>query len=270
MNQMKESVDHQALAVGPAQFESRRIPLRGMTRPAGGEIHAWHLDLGQLAQALRGALDGHHDTQSGPAFTVGQLRFARQFFLRLLLGAYLGLPGKSVHILRSGRGKPVLDPEYHDVDLHFSMAKSKDRLLVGFSTSDPLGVDLEPAERRAHNPLGVARRYFSPAEAEALAELPTEHRDAAFLRTWACKEAVVKSSGEGIANQLCRFTVETDLARPPAVLEFEGDQPEDWSLALLAPEPGFLGAIAVRRPRVPVRCFRLLPADIPGRLISAT
>ncbi|MBT8064244.1 MAG: 4'-phosphopantetheinyl transferase superfamily protein [Gammaproteobacteria bacterium] len=267
---MRECSAYKALAAGPAQFESRRIPLRGLAPPAAGEVHAWYLHLGQLGQSLRGALDGHHDTHSGPAFTVGQLRFARRFFLRLLLGAYLGLPGKSVHIRRSGRGKPVLDADSHGGNLHFSMAKSRDRLLVGFSASDPLGVDLEPAGRRAHDPLGVARRYFSPTEADALASMSPAARDAAFLRTWACKEAVVKSSGEGIANQLCRFTVQTDLAHPPEVLEFEGDSPRDWSLALLAPEDGLLGAVAVRRPNVPVRCLRLLPAGDTGRLKSAT
>jgi 4'-phosphopantetheinyl transferase len=84
--------------------------------------------------------------------------------------------------------------------------------------------------------------------------------DAAFLRAWACKEAVVKASGQGIANQLSRFTVEIDPARPARVLEYDGDLAEAWSLALLRPEEDFLGAIAARSARLDVNSFRLLPA----------
>jgi 4'-phosphopantetheinyl transferase len=243
----------------PEDFEFRRIPLNALALPGSREVHAWYLDLDKLSRPLRGVLDGHVGPADPAPFTSGQLRFARRFYLRLLLGAYLGLPGKSVRINRSNRGKPVLDATVHEDKLHFSMAKSEDRLLVGFSTTSHIGVDLEPAHRRAFNALGVARRYFSPVEAAALTGLEPDELDAAFLRTWACKEAVVKASGQGIANQLCRFTVETDLARPVAVLDFEG-RARDWSLALLRPDDDFLGAVAAHTNRLEIRAFRLLPA----------
>jgi len=242
----------------PEAFTARHMPLQTLGLPAPSEVHVWYLVLEQLAGSLRGALgDEQH---AGEPFTPGQLRFARRFYLRLLLGAYLGLPGKSVVINRKNRGKPVLDASVHAVPLHFSMAKSEGRLLIGFSTTSYLGVDLEPAERRARNALGVARRYFSPVESAALEALPPGQRDTAFLRAWACKEAVVKASGLGIANQLCRFTVETDLDRLPAVLDFDGEGPDDWSLVLLRPDADFLGAVAAHDAAMKIRAFRLLPA----------
>jgi 4'-phosphopantetheinyl transferase len=94
--------------------------------------------------------------------------------------------------------------------------------------------------------MGVARRYFTPAEADFLAANPPDELDAAFLRVWACKEAVVKASGKGIANQFARFTVDTDIRRPAALLEFDGKPASDWTLALVRPEDGFLGAVAIR------------------------
>ena len=248
------------LDAGPRDFAPRAIPLDDLEMPARGEIHAWFLDLGQLARPLRGALDGHVGPQDPSPFTAGQLRFARRFYLRLLLGAYLGIPGKSVQINRHVRGKPVLDASVHAQPLHFSMAKSEDRVLIGFASSVQLGVDLEPMGRRAANPLGVARRYFSPAEAAALAGLEKHRLHPAFLRAWACKEAVVKASGEGIANQLCRFSVEMGLERPARLLEIDGDRPEAWSLALLRPEAGFLGAVAARLPQPRIATWRLVPA----------
>jgi 4'-phosphopantetheinyl transferase len=246
--------------IRPQDFAPRCIPLDRLELPAAGEVHAWYLDLGNLARSLRGALDGHAGPRDPAPFTAGQLRFARRFYLRLLLGAYLGIPGKDVKINRHIRGKPALDAAAHPEELHFSMAKSEDRLLIGFATSAQVGVDLEPAARRALKPLGLANRYFSAAEAAALSALRPAELDAAFLRAWACKEAVVKASGQGIANQLCRFSVETDPARPARVLDFEGDSAAAWSLALLCPEEGFLGAVAARSARLDIRPYRLLPA----------
>lgn len=255
-----EAKDNSGL-LRPSDFSDRSIPLRQLAMPRPEEVHVWYLDLGLLGQSLQSALGGPHEQVVAQRLTLGQLRFARRFYLRLLLGAYLGIPGKSVSINRAFRGKPVLDKSVHADELQFSMAKSEDRLLIGFSNSGLVGVDLEPAHRRAHQALGVARRYFSAAEALALGKLDQKRVDEAFLRTWACKEAVVKASGEGIANQLCRFTVETDPDLPPSILDFENDDAEKWSLKLLQPETGFLGAVAAHDGLMAVRAFRLLPVN---------
>jgi 4'-phosphopantetheinyl transferase len=251
------------VAAGPGDFEPHHIPLGALPLPAAGEAHAWFLDLGQLARSLQHALGGDRaeDFDGDAPLTPGQLRFARRFYLRLLLGAYLGVPGKSVHLNRRERGKPVLDASRHSEPLHFSMAKSADRLLIGLASQVYLGVDLEPVARKPKNALGVARRYFSEPEAAALSALPDESLDSVFVRTWACKEAVVKASGQGIANQLHRFSVETDPRRSAAVLDFEGDDAKEWSLQVLSPEPGFLGAVAARARGLRIQAFRLLPAD---------
>jgi 4'-phosphopantetheinyl transferase len=245
-------------AARSADFAQRALPLHRLAPPARDEVHVWHLDLGRLSASLQAALDRDAPQSGRLRLTPGQLRFTRRFYLRLLLGAYLEVPGKSVRLVRNPRGKPVLDASAHPEPLHFSMAKSADRLLIGFSSTHPVGVDLEPSERRARNAAGVAARYFSAAESQRLAALEPAALEAAFLRTWACKEAVVKASGLGIANQLCRFSVETDLARPPAVLEFDGAPTDDWSLAVLQPEQRFIGAVAVHGPIARLEARRLV------------
>lgn len=217
-----------------------------------------------MAGSLRAALDDPGGTVPDAAFSHGQLTFTRRFFLRLLLGAYLGMPGKSIRIIRNRRGKPVLDPDVHGRDLHFSIAKSGAGFLVGVSCTSYLGVDVEPVDRRAHNALGVARRYFSEAEAAALEAVAPERLGSAFLKTWSCKEAVVKSMGLGIANQLCRFTVDTDPSNPAAILDFDGDSPGAWWLKLVRPADAFLGAVATRSTPTRLAAFRLLPANQNG------
>lgn len=245
-------------------FSPRRVPLNGIERPPEGEIHLWFMELDELAGSLRSALGGEDDAAGRVHFSGGQLTFTRRFFLRLLLGAYLGLPGKAISIVRNRRGKPVLDPAVHCQALHFSIAKSGTGFLVGLSSSAYLGVDIEASGRKPHNALGIARRYFSSVEAEELAAMTPGKCDQAFLRTWSCKEAVVKSMGLGIANQLCRFTVETDVQKPAAVLAFEDDDPAAWWLRMVRPSPAFLGAVATRSAPSGLRAYRLLPASPEG------
>jgi 4'-phosphopantetheinyl transferase len=239
-------------------FKPRNLPLGRIALPATGEVDLWYLDLVKLGNPLR--LQAGTDDRESSLQTLRQERTVRRFYTRLLLGAYLGLPGKDVHLARSKRGKPALDPASHKPAFRFSITRSHGRCLVGISVDCDLGVDLEPAHRKPGNALAVARRYFSTAEADQLAAIDPAFRDAAFMRTWACKEAVVKASGTGIANNLIRFSVETDPAQPPALLEMDDDDPKAWSLMTVHPESDFLAAVALRIPQANLRTYRLLHA----------
>ena len=236
------------------------MPLTALPLPREHEIHLWYLHLGQLGGALQHALGGEIPQGEMPTLKAIQLRFIRRFYLRVLLGAYLGIAGKDVHIDRSNRGKPVLEAKKHASDIKFSMAKSEDRVLIGVSASEHLGVDLEPVTRKPRDALRLAQRYFSAGEFAALKRLAPLRLDEAFLRAWACNEAVVKASGLGIANQLCRFTVQMDPDLPPAMLASEDGDADQWSLALVRPDNDFLAAVASRQPRLDCSCFRLSPA----------
>ena len=245
---------------GPEAFTPQYMPLQHLTLPGEHEVHLWYLHLGTLGGSLQNALAGKTPAEGKVALDLEQLRFTRRFYLRLLLGAYLGMAGKDVVVNRSNRGKPVLDASVHDSPVKFSMAKSENRVLIGISAHQHLGVDLEPAGRKARNALLLARRYFSPAEFAALEALQPEELDHAFLRAWALNEAVVKASGLGIANQLHRFTVQMDPRLPPALLDIEGDDAANWSLKLVRPSTDFIGAVASRQSRLEISCFQLLPA----------
>lgn len=235
------------------------MPLQELPPPREHEVHLWYLDLDRLAGALQHALGSEKTGTGAPALSAAQLRFTRRFYLRVLLGAYLRTAGKDVHINRSNRGKPVLDASRHSSDLKFSMAKSESRVLIGVSAGRHIGVDLEPVTRKARDALRLARRYFSAREFAALERLDPDRLDEAFLRAWACNEAVVKASGLGIANQLCRFTVQMDPDLPPVILDSEDGDAGEWSLALVRPDEEFLAAVASRQARLEISCFKLLP-----------
>lgn len=233
-------------------FRRQFLPLQDMQIPPPGDVHLWFLDLTRLATPL-GA------PEPGTELWPRQSRSTRRFYLRLLLGAYLGLPGKDVKISRINKGKPVLDASRHPQTLHFSSAGSGSYCLIGVTSEGPLGIDLELADRTTLKPRALARRYFSAAEQKVLDSIAEADIHHAFIHSWACKEAVVKAAGLGIANQLCRFTVNTDPDQPPALLELEGDDAAAWKLVVLRPDPACLAAVALRQPVLRIEGFKLLP-----------
>lgn len=238
--------------IGPDSFSPRQLPLRQLKKPQADEVHLWHIDFNQLSNPL--ASDAPAQSSE---LSVFQQRSTRRFYLRLLLGAYLGLPGKDVQITRRIKGRPELDSAQSNGELDFSVARSRGCYLVGISSGATIGVDLEIAARRPGKPLALARRYFSQQESAALALLGEEQLHQAFIYTWACKEAIVKASGMGIANQLCRFSVDVNPDTPPLVLDMQDDDHRAWKLAIAKPVAGAIAAIAVRQQAVQLKGFSL-------------
>ena len=106
--------------------------------------------------------------------------------------------------------------------------------------------------------MALARRYFSEAETAALYRLGEADLQRAFMHTWACKEAIVKASGLGIANQLCRFTVDVNPDHPPSVLDMQDDDHRAWKLEAAEPAEGAIAVIAARQPSIQLKGFNLL------------
>jgi len=238
--------------IGPDSFSPIHLPLRQLEKPQGDVVHLWHLDLNQLSNPL------NQDAGAEPVkLSVFQQTATRRFYLRLLLGAYLGIPGKDINITRRIKGRPELESSGTRHQLDFSVARSSGCYLVGISSGATIGVDLEIASRRAGKPLALAKRYFSEAETAALSKLGEAELHRAFMHTWSCKEAIVKASGMGIANQLCRFTVDVNPDNPPSVLDMPDDDHSAWTLAIAEPVGGAIAAVAVRQPSVRLEGFGL-------------
>ena len=94
---------------GADRFVRKYLPLGALELPPAGTVHLWFLDLRKLSSPL-GLVENNPDY---PSLNPRHERTIRRFYLRLLLGAYLGLPGKDVMILRKVNGKPVLDFTIH-------------------------------------------------------------------------------------------------------------------------------------------------------------
>jgi len=238
--------------IGPDLFSPRQLPLRSLQKPQGDDVHLWFLDLRQLSNPLNSS-----EPADSAEFSIFQQRATRRFYLRLLLGAYLDLPGKDVHITTRIKGRPEIDPSLSNGQLNFSVARSSGCYLIGINSGATIGVDMEGATRRPGKPLALARRYFSQQEKTALSNFGEEDLRRAFMHTWACKEAIVKASGLGIANQLCRFSVDVNPDNPPAVLDMLDDDPAAWKLAIAEPVTGTIAVVAARQQSIRLKGFNL-------------
>jgi 4'-phosphopantetheinyl transferase len=90
--------------------------------------------------------------------------------------------------------------------LSVSVSHSGDWVLVAATVEGEVGVDVESVDPALETgPL--ARLTLHPVERQALREVDPSRRAAAFARYWTRKEAVLKSTGDGLRSDLTQVLV---------------------------------------------------------------
>lgn len=158
--------------------------------------------------------------------------------LRLLLGAYLGIPPVDVLLQRlpcllcgQPHGRPVVDGN----PVHFSLSHSGGLCLLALART-AVGVDIEAVPS-----LEVAQEVgecLHPREASELRGLRTMDQPAAFARVWARKEAYLKGLGVGLGRSMSLDYLGT---APDAVAKVPG-----WAIGDVAVDDGYAAAVAVQ------------------------
>jgi phosphopantetheinyl transferase len=93
-------------------------------------------------------------------------------------------------------GKPALPP---GARWRFNLSGSRGRSVIAIAADQELGVDLEYMAP-LFDFLPVARRFFSSAEQDRLAALPSADRRRAFYEMWTAHEAALKCAGTGLGG----------------------------------------------------------------------
>jgi 4'-phosphopantetheinyl transferase len=142
-------------------------------------------------------------------------------------------------------GKPdVADPPAARV-LGFNLSHTAGLAACAIAHGAQVGVDVEARDRDV-DPIAIAERFFAPAEIATLRALDPARQRERFLTLWTLKEALLKAIGSGISGGLALAAF--DLAcDPPRVLAAPGGDASRWQVALLAPTPRHVLAIAVER-----------------------
>lgn len=151
----------------------------------------------------------------------------------LIRQALYGVSGRAPQLCRPVHGRPVASAEPEG--WHLSLSHSHGMSACAVSSHAGLGVDIEPVYRDA-NWRRIVRRWFTAREQDWL--LARASQDT-FLQVWTLKEAWLKATGRGIANNLRSLDVSANL-------ELCGDRPgEAWHAALTQAE-GYMIAVVWR------------------------
>ncbi|MCF6225354.1 MAG: 4'-phosphopantetheinyl transferase superfamily protein [Xanthomonadales bacterium] len=239
--------------------QPRELPLGDLLLPTAKTLDVWLLDIDSSAFAL--TLD--QDKQNHRAVS-DQRRFARRFYTRLILAAYLNQSPAEIELHKSAAGKPQLLPLVKP-PLHFNLSHSRQWLAIAIATDQALGIDIE-SQRLSRNPLALAERYFSTQERDWLKQQTENELQLAFNRLWVRKEAALKCVGTGLAGNL--ETTISSLSQsqnnfPDAKQDTVTLRPKNLNaleLSIVNWEPEHLdiqAAIAVQRLPDSVNCYQL-------------
>ena len=227
-------------AGGPVPYRAGTLHVWLAIMPEGWQGEAPALSSEERARAARLVFDSDR----------AHFRF-HHTALRTILAGYLGLAPAWVPLVISGNGKPALAPPWDG--WRFNLSHSGPAALVGVSQGRPVGVDIERI-RPMPAALGIARRFFSRGEQEALEALAPREREPAFFACWTRKEAFLKATGEGLGRGLGGFTLPVDPDDPGPWPVAEG-----WTVLALPPVPGYACAAAVEGGPVPVETRAFQP-----------
>lgn len=217
--------------------------------PCNETIHLWI-----LAGATHPECDQHLHRLAGPEreraekfyFARDRRRFTgARLFLRQVLAHYLSCHTSEIAFEFNEWGKPALayGPGAAP-SLHFSLSRSHDVALLGVSTAEELGADIEKClPERAHSAL--VHRQFCAAEQEYLDR--ASDRTAAFYDIWTGKEAYIKGLGFGLSHPLRTFSVARNEGAPDVVVQDWSDKSPatDWHVRWISlPIEGYTAAVA--------------------------
>lgn len=217
--------------------------------PGYAQVFAFSLDLDAQALAtLRGMLDDAERARADRYLHDASRRSftAARGQLRRVLGWLLGLPPAEIRFAAGPRGKPSL----LEGDLRFNLSHSGGLALLAVTLAREIGVDIEDTTRSVDY-ANMARRFFAPAEAQALAALPAADQPRAFFDCWTRKEAYIKARGLGLTISLDSFVVTFGPGETPRFVSGA----EGWTLYPLDPGPGYAAALVVEGEVEGIECW---------------
>lgn len=232
-------------------IEARRLPLTDLPALDPHHAHVWFV----ASDALPLPVPGPSEMAERSGARV-QRRLRQQFVLRLLLGTYLGLPGRDVRLKRMDSGKPVLAEAHGASRLQFNLSHAGERLAIVLCRGVPVGIDIE-ASQRALRVQRLARRWFSTAEARRIEALEPDAARREFLDRWTTREAVIKAMGATIAGHIAEVVPAADDPLALADLPDSWPAPERWTLLSPDAPPGLVTRLAAPGPIESVKSFEL-------------
>jgi 4'-phosphopantetheinyl transferase len=235
------------------------------------DIHVWAISLDVPKSAL-----AHFATLLRPNERERAARFhfdchrnrfiAGRGLLRTILSRYLQAEPAALEFSYGPNGKPSLAERRlasqntemlsHSHDLQFNFAHSENLALLAVTNLAEIGVDVERIVPLP-NIESLVARFFSSRECVEFKGLSEPQKLGAFFNLWTRKEALLKATGEGIAQSLNTVEVTFLPGQPVRLLSLPKGPPaaSNWSLVDLTPGSGFAAALALPAKAGRVQCW---------------
>lgn len=170
----------------------------------------------------------------------------RRSFQRLFVGRAIGWQQSLAALaLHHATDRPPVCGDAPGLSLSFSSSGAA--YVAAAAPSARLGVDIE--ERRdIANVEALARRFFTPDEAELVSGTPAPLRSGLFQTLWCAKEAGLKAMGRGIVSGLNTFALQPDGDGWKIIDSGTGDS-EFWQLWFCTTLPRHIVAV-MHRPAI--------------------
>jgi 4'-phosphopantetheinyl transferase len=187
----------------------------------------------------------------------------RHGVLRLIIGRYLRQPPAQIEFQLGAYGKPELRENGGSTPLFFNTSHSADIAVCAITSACPIGVDVE-STREIPEIEGIAQRFFLSGETRTLMDLPAESRLQAFYAGWTRKEALLKATGKGIAEDLAKVEVTLAPEDEPRVVSISGEPGahEQWRLQPFSPARGYVGCLAYRNSVLALDSWRVAKSTL--------
>jgi 4'-phosphopantetheinyl transferase len=167
--------------------------------------------------------------------------------VRLCLSRYAPVPPGAWTFTQNAYGRPEVAGQ-GSPRLRFNLSHTDGMAICAVALESEVGADVEDTQRPGET-VGIADRFFAPAEVAALRALPVERQRERFFEYWTLKEAYIKARGMGLSLPLEQFAFELQPGQPPRIA-FDPrlqDEPEAWQFFQLQLSARHKGALAVRR-----------------------
>lgn len=169
--------------------------------------------------------------------------------LRQYLSHYLQQAPHNILLNSQEKGKLYIK----DSPLLFNLAHSNNMALYAFNYDYEIGIDIEQ-QRSLTDLLQIAERVFSTTELDYLTTVTQAKRLDAFFKLWTRKEAVIKTSGEGLAADLRSITTTQHTGSIVSPLTYL--QPFQCQLQDIEAPKGYAAALAAYTQEREIKIFK--------------
>lgn len=225
-----------------------------------GEVHVWNAPLPDICdtdELIKFLKPEERARAATFAFDPDRHLYVHSHgVLRQILSRYTGRePGELVFEGNRDQ-KPRLARKPGGGDLHFSLSHSGGSCLIAVSLKSSIGVDVERLRPLPDAPR-IARRWFTPAENDALARLSGAPFERAFFALWTHREAAIKALGENLETGFGALACAFDSDGTVRLVSWRGDEAvtRQWRVRGLEPADGYLGAVATLADFEVMRCL---------------